>query len=391
MFMTTFGLQLVVASVYAIIFPSYMSLFFFSLPAAYLLSTTSVHMPFARSTTQLNLTLQEVNYSLVERQESLTGYISVLDNTQLGFRAMRCDHSLLGGEWTRRPPNYNPKVSDPIYAVFTMLEAVRLVEPGSGLTRREDRDSNALVMYEDNHPLRLNRTTPASLIQHGIETTVVEVDPVVYKFALQHFNFPRNHTAVIDDAITFVETARREAKQYDYIIHDVFTGGVEPVKLFTWEFMQGLDALLKDDGVIAINYAGDLSLPAAGLVVRTIRWVFPECRIFRENGDSEESTENEPLDFTNMVIFCKKKQGTPLKFRPSDENDYLGSQLRELYMYPRREIGPETFDMANYPTVGQQILEVGKTSILETYHTQSAIGHWNIMRSVLPARVWENF
>jgi spermidine synthase len=75
---------------------------------------------------------------------------------------------------------------------------------------------------------------------------------VVYKFALQHFNFPRNHTAVIDDAITFVETARQESKHYDYIIHDVFTGGVEPVQLFTWEFMQGLNALLKDDGVIAI-------------------------------------------------------------------------------------------------------------------------------------------
>jgi hypothetical protein len=153
--MTTFGLQVIFASLYAIIFPSYLSLFLFSLPVAYLMLATNAHMAFARSTTHLNFTLQEVNYSLVARQESLTGYISVLDNTQLGFRAMRCDHSLLGGEWTDRPSNYNPRVSDPIYAVFTMLEAVRLVEPDFGLTRREDRDSNALVMYED-RPLRLD-------------------------------------------------------------------------------------------------------------------------------------------------------------------------------------------------------------------------------------------
>jgi spermidine synthase len=40
--------------------------------------------------------------------------------------------------------------------------------------------------------------------------------------------------------------------KYDYIVHDVFTGGVEPVELFTLEFMEGLGSLLKDDGVIAI-------------------------------------------------------------------------------------------------------------------------------------------
>lgn len=90
------------------------------------------------------------------------------------------------------------------------------------------------------------------MIQHGIDTTIVEIDPVVYKFALQHFNFPLNHTAVIDDAISFVETAQHESKKYDYIIHDVFTGGVEPVGLFTLEFMRGLDALLEDNGVVAI-------------------------------------------------------------------------------------------------------------------------------------------
>ncbi|RAO68771.1 uncharacterized protein BHQ10_004783 [Talaromyces amestolkiae] len=264
-----------------------------------------------------------------------------------------------------------------------MLEAVRLVESVPELPRKEDQDSNALVIG-----LGIG-TTPAALIQHGIETTVVEIDPAVYKFALQYFHFPPNHTAVIDNAILFIETARHESKKYDYIIHDVFTGGVEPVELFTLEFMQGLDALLQDDGVVAINYAGDISLPGAGVVIRTIKAVFPECRIFRENDGSEKPTE-ESLDFINMVVFCKKSRTPPLTFRQPNENDYLGSQARKSYMYPRREIDSSVFDIVDDSTK-TRILEVGKTSILEANHVTNAIGHWTIMRDVLPAKVWENY
>lgn len=222
---------------------------------------------------------------------------------------------------------------------------------------------------------------------------------------MQHFHFPPNHTAVIENAISFVERARHKSKKYDYIIHDVFTGGVEPVELFTLEFIQGLDALLEDDGVVAIvcfpfvqsmqmtnygqNYAGDISLPGAGVVIRTIKSVFPECRIFRENDGSEPPAE-EPLNFINMVVFCKKTRTPPLTFRLPNEDDYLGSQARKSYMYPRREIDSSIFEIADDST-DQRILEVGKTSILEANHVLNAIGHWNIMRNVLPAKVWENF
>lgn len=43
-----------------------------------------------------------------------------------------------------------------------------------------------------------------------------------------------------------------EQYSYDYIIHDVFTGGAEPVPLFTEGFLAGLRDLLKPDGVVAI-------------------------------------------------------------------------------------------------------------------------------------------
>jgi spermidine synthase len=97
-------------------------------------------------------------------------------------------------------------------------------------------------------------TTPAALITHGIETTIVEIDPVVHKFATEYFHLPSNHIAAIEDATVFVKRAQESPNpaQYDYIVHDVFTGGVEPVELFTIEFIKGLHDLLKDDGVIAI-------------------------------------------------------------------------------------------------------------------------------------------
>lgn len=97
-------------------------------------------------------------------------------------------------------------------------------------------------------------TTPAALMKHGIDTTIVELDPVVHKFATKYFNLPSNHHAAIEDATKFVKRSLKlnVVPQYDYIVHDVFTGGAEPAELFTVEFLNDLKSLLKEDGAIAI-------------------------------------------------------------------------------------------------------------------------------------------
>ena len=106
----------------------------------------SVYIPLPYGTTHLNRTLQDHGYSLVARQESCTGYISVLDNHKDGYRVMRCDHSLLGGEWFP-PPGRETQLREPVYAIFVMLEAVRLVQPDSGSQVDVHRQKSALVMY----------------------------------------------------------------------------------------------------------------------------------------------------------------------------------------------------------------------------------------------------
>ncbi|KAL8652570.1 MAG: hypothetical protein Q9226_004207 [Calogaya cf. arnoldii] len=114
----------------------------------------SVHSPLPYSNTHLNATLQNHGFSLIARQESLTGYISVLDNTKDGFRVMRCDHSLLGGEWFPQL-GHASQLREPVYAIFVMLEAVRLVQSTGGTESKqgvEDRDKSALVMYINPFP-----------------------------------------------------------------------------------------------------------------------------------------------------------------------------------------------------------------------------------------------
>ncbi|KAI0129551.1 spermine/spermidine synthase [Xylariales sp. AK1849] len=367
---TRFGLELLLAGTYAVMAPS--KLLLFGIPAFLHAAFLNTHIMTPMATQSLNSTLGAQGWSLVDRRESLTGYLSVLDSGQDGFRVMRCDHSLLGGEWTNLP---RIRVGEPVYAVFATLEAVRLIEVADKVP-----DDQATAL---NIGLGIG-TTPSALIAHGIDTTIVEIDPVVYDFAVKYFALPPNHTAVIEDAITYTSRVALDSSQrFDYIIHDVFTGGAEPIPLFTLEFLQSLNTLLKPNGVIAINYAGDFHLPPLSTVVRTVREVFPSCRIFRE---SPAPSEDEGRDFDNMVMFCRRTT-EKITFRPIVEDDLLQSRARAHYLMPKNEV----FDSAFLTGGNVGIVKKNDTQTLAKWHDQTALGHWAVMRNVLPKEIWENW
>ncbi|KAI9653158.1 MAG: hypothetical protein M1821_007698 [Bathelium mastoideum] len=348
------------------------------------------HYPGSRNMARLNRTLQRHGWSVLARKESITGYISVLESTEDGFQVLRCDHSLLGGEWLVTPKLQEEGITkrESVYAVFSMLEAVRLVE--NKASARGDDEKSALVIG-----LGIG-TAPTALIAHGINTTIVEIDPVVHEFATEYFALDKNHISVLQDAVPWVDAAANDVPgSYDFIIHDVFTGGAEPAQLFTVEFLSGLGSLLRDDGVIALNYAADLSLPSTALVLRTIHSVFPTCRMFR---DSEPGSGDSASDFINMVLFCLKptSKDTKITFRKPVEADFLDSYARRQHLAPKpgHEVPfppPVAKGSERHDESAEPLLRNGGVGLLEKYQLDGAVRHWRIMRDVVPAVVWENW
>lgn len=400
-FLNPFNAQLIIGLYMLFAFTDRRAIVTATVSVATMLAIVSPYGNGPFSTITLDASLNSQNWTLLDRQWSNTGYISVLENTQANYRVMRCDHSLLGGEWQLTPERLAQgwKKSESIYAAFHMLEAVRLMDTEPQI---EDAEAQALIIG-----LGIG-TAPKAFIAHGINTTIVELDPVVHKMATDYFALPKDHTAVLSDAIAWVESQAHpradhvdpsstavseipEVKQYDYIIHDVFTGGAEPLPLFTTDFLSNLRALLKPNGVAALNYAGDLDLPLTSKVLNTIDLAFDRnCALYRDSApptaDKKEDTEAEKgANFANYILFCRNTPG-PVSFRQPTQADFLGSISRKQHMYPRAEFAVD-FPLRGTEKEGEVLVEEAVDS-WKREQEESASRHWSIMRVVLPGKIW---
>jgi hypothetical protein len=139
-FSTRMGYQFVLSFASSLLAPS--PLLVWTLPAILHMSLYNVHVPRQGGLAAINTKLLSEGYRVLARAESRTGYISVIENLRDHYTVMRCDHSLLGGLWSHY--NSNSIVHEPIYAIFAMLEAVRLIERPAGPL--PDSDAQGLVM-----------------------------------------------------------------------------------------------------------------------------------------------------------------------------------------------------------------------------------------------------
>lgn len=131
------------------------------------------------------------------------------------------------------------------------------------------------------------------------------------------------------------------------------------------------------------NYAGDLLLRSAISVIRTTLAAFGNCRLFREvPRPIPMGTE----DYTNLVMFCRKSSES-FTFRSPVEADFLGSPARRQHLSPKNELT----DLESLVKGKGQILKRGQTGQLNESQMSSAMGHWHVMRKVMPDIVWENW
>lgn len=141
---TRVGLEMVLGASYALLAPSKMLVL--AIPALLHTAVWNTHVPTAGALLKLNQGMAHDGWVVLDRKESVTGYVSVIESKGDGFRLLRCDHSLLGGEWVKLIGEgrlKGNKVAEPVYGVFAMLEAVRLVKMPK---RLPDREAKALVM-----------------------------------------------------------------------------------------------------------------------------------------------------------------------------------------------------------------------------------------------------
>lgn len=105
----------------------------------------------------------------------------------------------------------------------------------------------------------------SAFIKHGISTDIVEIDPAVYDAATEYFGLEvaEPDKVHIMDGRSFVmrqKHTRAEAPAneksdeglFDFVIHDLFSGGGVPGHLFTLRFWQDLVQIIKPDAVVAV-------------------------------------------------------------------------------------------------------------------------------------------
>ncbi|WVF71495.1 hypothetical protein IAT40_006301 [Kwoniella sp. CBS 6097] len=299
---------------------------------------------------------------IISSERSLTGQIVVAENLKDGYRFLRADHSILGGRWIREVSDQSAtggkrtEMGDSIFATFNLQEVAVLAQrsdPSESLAKTLSLTTDLEVSLEggeedeeedEKGPDRAliiglgAGIAASSFTKRGMYVDVVEIDPAVYLAAQKHFELPHDHLASTNilDGASFINqlAAMKRANEteldpdriptWDIVVQDCFTGGSVPGEMFTLDFWEDLGDLMKDDGIVAMNFAGILKSKASKAVLVTLLTGFPQCRAF---GDGFEKDQG-PNDLVNMVVFCTKAHSPLLTFRKPTRQDALRSPLR---------------------------------------------------------------
>ncbi|KAJ1889591.1 hypothetical protein GGI09_006546 [Coemansia sp. S100] len=299
-------------------------------------------------------------YHMLSRAESVTGWVTVSDEAERRLRLLRSGHSIIGGHWN--------ETQESIFGIFYYADAVRLVS-----SRRSRRRTNERALI-----IGLGIGVAArSLHEQGVKVDVVELDPAVYRAAVDFFSLPRNlHGVYLQDGRRFIDDAADGS--YDYIVHDVFTGGSVPAVLFSQSAVAQLSRILAPRGVLAMNYVGMLSdTRTLHHVAHTLRSAFAHVRCFAESIE-------DPTGITNMMFFASQK---PIAFAPgalrnSSNPDTI--RARVLADMEDNEVSV-VYDEQSVRLI------TDAWNPLPKWLAPAAQVHWHAMRDMFPDEYWLNY
>lgn len=179
--------------------------------------------------------------------ESTTGWISVTEHQKYNARLLRSDMSILGGVFL--------ETGDSVYGIFNVMETIRLISAGRNRSVRAEGDLRGLQ-------IGLGVGITASALQkHGVTVDLIELDPMVFNYANEWFDLTTGidtkpgtvKTRIfLDDALHIIPALIAQDCSYDFIMHDVFTGGLLEPKLFSRSFLRQINRLMKPDGVLGM-------------------------------------------------------------------------------------------------------------------------------------------
>ncbi|KXS10139.1 hypothetical protein M427DRAFT_37788 [Gonapodya prolifera JEL478] len=350
-----------------------------------------VHNPDANST-----------YTILARFESVTGYVSTIHLPSRSATIMRAGHSIIGGEAESPDPGFP---SETVFPAFHLLELGRLVETPTRAPRGAER---GLV-------IGLGPGTAAKgLASFGVKVDAVEVDPAVVDMARRFFSLDSANVSVkVRDGREFLGRAPKGV--YDYVAHDVFTGGDAPGNLATVEALLSVRRVMKRDGVLTLNTVVVSPSPMFTSIAATIAHVFPYVRCFRD--DVGGSTQG---GLRNHIFLAS---AYPLRLRAASELDFGNSEARRLVLtqYNRWEVDltPALATVTRPPRVapsakeaeyaehvksrfGVTVPEPDKTRrkgrvitdedlLTEDERVELADEHWKVMRKMFGAEFWWNY
>ncbi|KAJ3337348.1 hypothetical protein HDU93_001206 [Gonapodya sp. JEL0774] len=257
------------------------------------------------------------NFTILARRESVTGFLSTVYLPDRATTIIRAGHSVIGGHAEYSEPGLEPET---VFPAFHLHELGRLVK-----NRETGGNERALV-------IGLGVGTAAKgLAKLGVRVDAVEIDPAVVDMAREFFALDSaNVTVRVRDGRESLQRGPRGI--YDYVAHDVFTGGDAPARLVSVEAMLGVRRVLKKDGVLTLNIVAFQPSPTFTSVASTLAYTFPYVRCFRDNtpGSSPDGLRN--------YIFLASAH--PLNLRPASALDIFSSETRRLALtnFPNWEI-----------------------------------------------------